>query len=162
MEPDLVLRKQLRALLDGQEAHMNVDSAVADFPMDRINDCAPNVPYSFWHLLEHIRIAQWDILEFSRNPSHISPPWPEGYWPPRDARADEAAWKQTIASIRSDMAALEELAANQSVKLYEAIPHGEGQTVLREVLLAADHTAYHVGEFAILRQVTGTWPPGHE
>jgi hypothetical protein len=162
MDPDLVLRRQLRALVGGQEAHMNVDSAVADFPMDRINDRPPNVPYSFWHLLEHIRITQWDILQFSRNPSHVSPPWPEGYWPQRNAKADEAAWNQSIASIRADMAALEELATDQSVNLYEPIPHGEGQTVLREIMLAADHTAYHVGELAILRQVTGLWPADRE
>lgn len=162
MESDLVLRRQLRALVGGQEAHMNLDSAVADFPMERINDRAPNIPYSFWHLLEHIRIAQWDILEFARDASHVSPPWPDGYWPSRDAAADAGAWNNTIAAIRSDMTALEDLAMNPSVDLYTPIPHGDRQTVLREIILAADHNAYHVGEFAILRQVTGLWPASRE
>lgn len=162
MESDLVLRRQLRALVGGQEAHMNLDSAVADFPMERINDRAPNIPYSFWHLLEHIRIAQWDILEFASDASHVSPRWPDGYWPSRDSEADAGAWNNTIAAIRSDMTALEDLAMNPSVDLYTPIPHGDGQTVLREIILAADHNAYHVGEFAILRQVTGLWPASRE
>jgi hypothetical protein len=153
-----VIREQLLALLRGGNAHMVFDEAVADFPMERINTRPPKVPYTPWHLLEHIRIAQWDILEFIRNPHYVSPPWPEGYWPDRDAKADEAAWRKTIESIRADRRALEEMVLNPDTDLYSPIPHGNGQTIFREILLVADHNAYHIGEFAILRQVTQTWP----
>src|SRR5262245_7932150 len=102
MNPDQVMRTQLLALLRGGNAHMTFDEAVADFPMAFINQRPPQVPYTPWHLLEHVRIAQWDILEFSRNPAHISPPWPEGHWPDPAAQANEAQWKQTLAAFRAD------------------------------------------------------------
>ena len=152
------LRAHVLQLLRGGNAHLTFEDAVTGFPMDRINDRPPHVPYSPWHLLEHIRIAQWDILEFVRNPAHVSPEWPRGYWPDPAATADAARWQQTLRAFREDMAALEALAEDDSVDLGAPLPHAPGYTLLRELLLVADHNAYHLGEFAILRQVMGTWP----
>ena len=157
MEQDILLRQQLRTLLQGGNAHMTFDEAVANFPREHMNTKPPHVPYTPWHLLEHLRITQWDILEFIRNPRHISPDWPEGYWPASHLQADEVAWEQTLASFRADLQTLSEMVADSTVNLYAPIPHGNGQTILREILLVADHNAYHIGEFAILRQVMGTW-----
>jgi hypothetical protein len=156
-EQERVLREHLRALLEGGHAHMTFEDAVANFPRQDMNTNPPHVPYTPWHVIEHLRITQWDILEFIRNPEHISPDWPEGYWPPKDAKADAATWDQTIASFLADLQALREMATDPSVDLYTPIPHGSGQTILREILLVADHNAYHIGEFAILRQVMQTW-----
>jgi hypothetical protein len=157
MNDDTVMREQLLALLRGGNAHMTFEEAVADFPMAHINRKPPHVPYTPWHLLEHIRLAQWDILEFSRDPHHISPDWPEGYWPPQDEQADEARWQQTLQAFRADLQAIQELAANPQVDLLAPLPHAPGYTLFREIVLVADHNAYHIGEFAILRQVMQTW-----
>ncbi|NLF77654.1 MAG: DinB family protein [Chloroflexi bacterium] len=162
MSADTILRQQVLALLDGRNAHATLDDVVAGFPPEHFNTRPPNVPYSPWHLLEHIRIAQWDILEFIRDPNYKSPPWPEGYWPAPDAQADEAAWNNTLAAIRADMAALKAMVQDPARDLTAELPHAPGYTLLREALLVADHNAYHIGEFGILRQVMGTWPPGHE
>lgn len=162
MSADTILRQQVLALLDGRNAHATLDDVVAGFPPEHFNTRPPNVPYSPWHLLEHIRIAQWDILEFTRDPNYKSPPWPEGYWPAPDAQADEAAWNNTLAAIRADMAALKAMVQDPARDLTAELPHAPGYTLLREALLVADHNAYHIGEFGILRQVMGTWPPGHE
>lgn len=158
MSADKVVRQQLLSLLSGGNAHMGFDAAVARFPVEHINRKPPRVSYTPWHLLEHIRIAQWDILEFIRNPDHISPDWPEGYWPSPDEQADEAQWEKTIDEFRADMKALQDLVADPNTDLFGSIPHAEGYTILREILVVADHNAYHIGEFAILRQVMGTWP----
>jgi hypothetical protein len=158
MNSDKVARDQLLALLRGGNAHMPYVQAVADFPMTEINTRPPNVPYTPWHLLEHIRLAQWDILEFIKNPQHVSPPWPDGYWPDRDAHADEAAWHKTIASFRADLKALQDIVQDPNTDLTAPIPHAKDYTIFREILVVSDHNAYHIGEFAILRQVMGTWP----
>ncbi len=158
MNTDHVVREQLAALLRGGQAYMPLDQAVVDFPMDQINRRPPNVPYTFWHLLEHLRIAQWDILEFIRNLAHVSPPWPNGYWPPRDADADAEVREHTIAAFRADHEALVTLVHDPATKLYAPLPHAPECTILREILMVADHNAYHTGEFVILRQVMGTWP----
>jgi hypothetical protein len=160
MTSDTVLRQQLLALLRGGNAHLTFEQAVADFPLDQINRRPPNVPYSPWHLLEHLRIAQWDILEFVRNPAHVSPPWPQGYWPRPEDEADAARWNQTIRDFCADLKAVEAIVQDPQTEFFADLPHAKGYTVLREVLLVADHNAYHIGEFAILRQVMGTWPPG--
>ena len=159
MNSDQAVRRQLLALLRGGNAHMPFEAAIADFPMDAINTEPPDVPYTPWHLLEHMRLTQWDILEFIRNPDYVSPPWPEGYWPPRTTKADEAAWKKTLSDFAADLEAVEAMVEDPETDLYSPIPHGDGQNILREALLVADHNAYHTGEFAILRQVMGTWPP---
>lgn len=152
------MRQQLLALLRSQNAHLDFDAAVADFPVDAINRRPPDVPYTPWHLLEHLRIAQWDILEFIRDPDHDSPDWPAGYWPPQEAEADAAQWQKTIDSFRSDLQALQDLVMDSDTDFFAPIPHAPDYTIFREILVVADHNAYHVGEFAILRQVMGTWP----
>jgi hypothetical protein len=136
---------------------MSFDQAVADFPIERINSLPPNVSYTPWHLLEHIRIAQWDILEFTRDPDHVSPRWPEGYWPSPDEQADEVKWETTISDFRADLRALQDMVEDSSTDLYAPLGHATDYTVLREILLVADHNAYHIGEFAVLRQVMDTW-----
>jgi hypothetical protein len=162
MESNLELRKQLLALLQGGNAHMPFEDAVAQFPTEMMNTMPPNVPYTPWHLLEHIRLAQWDILEFVRNPKHISPKWPEGYWPARDEQADEAKWANTISMFKADLTDLEGLIKDPDARFFTDLPHAPGYTLLREILLVSDHNAYHLGEFAILRQVMGSWPGNKE
>jgi len=155
---DQTLRQHLRALLQGKGAHMSFEDAIANFPENLINVQPPHVPYTFWHLVEHMRIAQWDILEYIRSPQHVSPEWPTGYWPAKDTQADIAQWLDTIRRFRDDLNALEAMLADPSVDLLAPIPHGyDGHTILREILLVADHNAYHTGELAILRQVAQGW-----
>ncbi len=154
------LRDEILELLAGAGAHMPLDEAVAGFPDDAINARPPNVQYTPWHLLEHIRIAQHDILEYITNRAYLEPTWPEEYWPALDATATPADFAATIEGIRADQAALRALVADPATELLAPIPGTPGHTILREIRLVADHNAYHVGEFAILRQVMGTWPPG--
>jgi hypothetical protein len=154
---DEIVREQLLALLRGGNAYLRFEQVVAGFPVEHINSKPLNVPYTPWHLLEHVRIAQWDILEYIRNPAHVSPGWPEGYWPPQDEQADEARWEQTIDDFRADLEALQDMVADPDTDLYAPIPHTKGCNILHEILLVADHNAYHLGEFAILRQVMDTW-----
>ncbi len=162
MNTDQTLRDELLFLLRGGHAHMPFAAAVADFPAEHYNTCPPNVPYTPWHLLEHLRITQADILEFIRNPDYVYLNWPEDYWPAGDAQADAAAWQRTIAGWQADNQALQALVADPATDLYTPLAHGEGQNILREILVVSDHNAYHIGEFAIQRQVMGTWPPGHK
>ena len=158
MKEEKVVRDELLALLDEGNAHMTFAEAVEDFPLDRINTMPPNTPYSFWHFVEHIRIAQWDILEFIRNPGHVSPVYPEGYRPQPEERADADRWRQSVDSVLADLAALRRLVEDPETKLFAPLPHAPEYTVFREVLVAADHNAYHVGELALMRQVSGLWP----
>lgn len=162
MDRDTALREQLLHLLRGGNAHLSFDEAVADFPLEAINQRPPHVPYTPWHLLEHLRRAQWDILDFIRNPDYQEMKWPDDYWPAPDAEADATAWGQTIAAFHTDRKAVEDLVNDPQTDLAAAVPHGDGQTILREILLVADHNAYHIGEFAILRQVMRTWGARHE
>lgn len=161
MKADAVIRKELLALLQGANAHMTFDEVIDGFPMKAINRKAPNVPYSAWHFLEHMRIAQWDILEFIRNPDHISPDYPEGYRPRPELLADAAKWERTAAGFRADLKSLENMVKDASTDLFGPIPHAKGYTIFREILLVADHNAYHIGELAILRQVMELWPEGN-
>ena len=154
---DTLLREQLLFLLNGGNAHMTLDEAVADYPVASMNTLFPNGDYSSWQLLEHIRLSQWDILDFIRNPGYQEREWPKDYWPPQSAQASEADWNETLASFQRDMQALQAITMDPQIDLHARIPWGTGQTVLRELLLVADHNAYHIGEFAIMRQVMGTW-----
>lgn len=157
MVTDDALRQHVLNLLRGGQAFMPFDDAVADFPLDRINERPPQVPYTPWHLMEHLRLTQRDILDFVRNPDYKEKQWPKEYWPAPDAVADATLWAETLARFRADFAAVCALVADPATDLGATIPHGDGQTVLREALLVADHNAYHTGEFAILRQVMGAW-----
>src|SRR2546421_11505794 len=129
MSMDQVVREQLLALLRGGQAYMPFDQAVANFPIAHMNEVPPHVPYTPWHLLEHLRIAQWDILEFIRNPQHIAPPWPEGHWPDPEAEATESMWEATLASFRGDLRTISSMVADPTTNLFAVIPHGDGQTI---------------------------------
>jgi hypothetical protein len=155
------IRRQLVSLLTESNAHMTLEDAVADYPMDHINTVFPNGTYTAWHLLEHIRRTQRDILDFMADPNYQEGVWPDDYWPARDTRATEADWRQTIASFQRDMGSLVEIVNDPQTDLDAVIPLGTGQTIFREIVLVADHNAYHTGEFAIMRQVMGTWGKGH-
>ena len=153
MNKDKALREHLLYLLRGGGAHLDFESAVKDFPVASINRKVEHLPYTAWQIVEHMRIAQWDILEFSRGAAHTSPPWPEGYWPAPGEEADEAVWRRSLASFRADLGAMEALVADPSQDLYAPIPHGDGQTLLREALLVADHNAYHLGALVVLKRL---------
>lgn len=155
------LRRQLLILLNTGNAHMPFDEAVANFPMDRINDVAPNVPYTPWHLLEHIRIAQRDILNYIQDDPYDAPIFPDDYWPRRDLKAGEEEWNDTIRRYKEDLKSLETIVADESQDLESTVPTSNEHTILREIVTVASHTHYHLGEFAILRQVMGTWGVGH-
>jgi uncharacterized damage-inducible protein DinB len=158
MNTDKALRDHVLNLLRGGGAHLDFDAAVADLPPALRGARPAGVPHSPWRLLEHMRIAQWDILEFARNPRHVSPKFPEGYWPARDASPDEGAWDRSVAAFRADLRAMEDLVADPATDLFAPIPHGQGQTVLREALLVADHNAYHLGQLVVVRRALGAWP----
>lgn len=155
------VREQLARLLDGVDAHMTFEEAVSEFPDEAINARPPNVPYTPWHIVEHLRLTQWDILDYVRNPGYVEPRWPDDYWPARDAQASAAQFAASVEGFLADRAALRELVLDPHTDLVAPIPHTPGHTILREIRIVADHNAYHVGEFAILRQVMGTWPSGH-
>lgn len=155
------LRAQLAELVEGIGAHMTFEEAVADLPDSAINARAPNVDYAPWHLVEHLRLTQADILDYVTNPDYVEPDWPADYWPDRDATATRAEFDATIDAFIFDRAALHALVVDPSRDLLAVIPGTPGHTLLREIRIDADHNAYHIGEFAILRQVMGTWPAGH-
>ncbi len=157
MNPDSSLRKHLVDLLTGQNAHANFESAIKDVPPGIRGVRPPGAEHSLWETLEHLRIAQWDILEFSRDPGHVSPEWPSGYWPASPAPAEDKEWDRSVQSFRDDLRAMAALVEDESNDLHATIPHGSGQTLLREALLVADHNAYHVGQFVQLRQLLDAW-----
>jgi hypothetical protein len=157
-DPHKSLREHLLYLLRDGGAHLQFDKAVAGIPPELRDRTVPSVSHSPWRLLEHLRIAQWDILEFSRNPKHISPPWPNGYWPRGDAPLDDRAWDRSVEAFRTDLAAMCTLVADPTTDLFVKIPHGDGQTILREALLIADHNAYHLGQLVVVRRLLGCWP----
>ena len=157
MEADSIVRKQLLDLLGGGNAHMQVEEAVAGFPMDIVKTEPPNSRHTPWRLLEHMRIAQWDILEFTRNPGHISPPWPAGYWPPEGQQAGPQDGERSLRGFQADLHAMRSLVEDPATDLFSSLPHAEGYTVLREVLVLADHNAFHLGEFALMRGILDAW-----
>jgi hypothetical protein len=157
MKNDKALRKHLVYLLTEGGAHLDFDSAVSDMPFAMQGKVPKGGEHSPWQLLEHLRIALWDILEFSRDAKHASPKWPEGYWPKARKPPNEASWKKSAAEFRAHLKGMVALIKNDSVDLFAKIPHGEGQTVLREVLLAADHNAYHLGQLVEVRRALGAW-----
>jgi hypothetical protein len=151
------LREHLLYLLRGGGAHLDFEKAITGLPPQLRGARPAGQPHTPWRLLEHLRIAQWDILEFSRNPKHVSPTFPDGYWPEGDAPPDAAAWDRSVAAFRADLRAMQDLVANPATDLFTPLPHGEGQTILREALLVADHNAYHLGQLVLLRRLLGAW-----
>ncbi|MFZ5831802.1 MAG: DinB family protein [Planctomycetota bacterium] len=154
---DQALREHVLYLLRGGGAHLSFERAVAGLAAELRGVKAPGVPHTAWHQLEHLRICQWDILEFSRNPRHVSPTFPDGYWPKEDAPPHADAWEQSIAAFEADLEAMCALVADPATDLFAPIPHGDGQTILREALLVADHNAYHLGQLVLLRRCLGAW-----
>ncbi len=152
------LRQHLVDLLKQSTAHIDFAAAVADLPEKLRGKKPRGVPHSPWRIVEHMRIAQWDILEFSRDPRHVSPEFPGGYWPESDAPPTPAAWDETIAAFQADLQAMCDLVADPATDLFSPIAHGEGQTILREALLLADHNAYHLGQLIVVRRALGDWP----
>ena len=156
-DADASLRKRLVELLQGGQAHVGISDALADFPTEKRGVYANGLEHTAWQLLEHIRLAQWDILEFSRDPKHVSPDFPDGYWPKTPGPHDDAAWRKSVRSVASDLRAMISLVTNPRTDLHAAFPWGDEQTLLREVLLLADHNAYHVGQIVDLRRALGIW-----
>jgi hypothetical protein len=154
---DKALREHLLELLKGGGAHAKFEDAIADLPDDLRGKKVQGLPYTFWMVLEHMRIAQWDILDFSINPKYKAMKWPDGYWPKTEAPTTDAAWNDSIKKFKKDLKAVQDLVANPKTDLYAKIPWGEGQTVLREALLVADHNAYHIGQLVTLRRLLGAW-----
>jgi hypothetical protein len=153
MSQDQALREHLLHLLKGGGAHVDFESVVADFPAGKAHTKLDRLPYTAWQVLEHMRIGQWDILEFSRNAAHVSPKWPEGYWPAKDVQPDEGAWAASVEQFRADLEEMKALVADAGTDLLARIPHGDGQTILREALLVADHNAYHLGVLVTMKRL---------
>ncbi|MGA8597545.1 MAG: DinB family protein [Bryobacteraceae bacterium] len=157
MKDDKVLREHLINLLKGEGAHVDFEGAIKDMPASLQGKRPNGAEHSPWEVLEHMRIAQWDILEFTRNAKHVSPEFPSGYWPSAQTPPNANAWAKSAEAFRADLAAVVELVENKSTDLAAPIPHGDGKTILREVLLVADHNAYHLGELVLLRRLLGAW-----
>ena len=159
MNQDQALREHLLYLLNGGGAHVDFEQVVADFPVEKAHQRIESLPYTAWAVLEHMRIAQWDILEFSRNAEHVSPKWPEGYWPAGDVEPGAAEWQESVEGFRADLKEMKALVADAETDLFAAIPHGEGQTILREALLVADHNAYHLGVLVTMKRILAEEQP---
>jgi hypothetical protein len=152
------LRKHVLYLLRGGGAHQSFDDFINSFPPDLCNRQIEGLPYTPWQVLEHMRLAQWDILEFSRDADHVSPEFPKGYWPKPDELGTPALWQKTVDEFRKDLQQMEALVEGPSTDLHAKIPHGDGQTILREALLVADHNAYHLGVLAVMARIVKTVP----
>jgi len=157
MEPDKRLRQQLAKFLDWHEARADLAAAIDDFPEELRGRVPEGMPHSAWQLVEHMRIALWDIVEFSRNTHHKSPPWPEGYWPKSAAPPSDEAWEESVSGLRGCVEAMRKLIQDPKQDLFAPLPGGSGQTLLREALLAADHNAYHLGQLVLVRRALGAW-----
>jgi DinB superfamily len=153
-----VLREHLVNLLKGGWAHVPFMDAIEGFPAGKRGSYAQGLPHTAWQLLEHLRLAQWDILEFSRNAKHVSPEFPEGYWPKTPAPRSEEEWTDSVWAFRRDLREMIRLVENPRTDLYAKIPHGDGQNILREALVLADHNSYHLGQLVDLRRALGSWP----
>jgi hypothetical protein len=152
------LREHLRYLLNGGGAHTRFDDVAKNMPEESRGAKPNGLPHSAWMLLEHLRLAQWDILEFSRNSKHKSPTWPDGYWPKTEAPPSTVAWNRSVHQFRKDLKTMQDLVADPKTDLYARIPWGDGQSILREALLLADHNAYHLGQLVDVRRLLGAWP----
>lgn len=150
---DQSLRDQLISLLEGGNAHVSFDDFVKDFPADKCGVRVEGLPYTAWQVLEHMRIAQWDILEFSRDANHVSPKWPKGYWPEPDEIGSKELWNQTVEKFRVDLNSFADLVRDPSTDLFARIPDGTGQTILREALLLADHNSNHLGTLIVMSRI---------
>lgn len=158
MDQEKEVRNSLKNYLDWHEAHADLKSAVKDFPEKLRGKRPEGAPHSGWELIEHMRISTHDILEFSRDAKHKSPDWPSGYWPEKPEPPSAAAWDKSVKELQHDLEEMRDLAANPKTDLFAKIAHGTGQTIFREVLLIADHNAYHLGQLVLVRRLLGCWP----
>ena len=158
MSNDTALREHVLALLEKDQAHAGFEKAVANMPFELQGKRPEGAAHSPWQTLEHLRIAQWDILEFSRDPHHVSPKFPKGYWPKPKELGTQALWQKTVDEFRNDLQQMAALVEDEATDLYAKIPHGSGQTILREALLIADHNAYHLGALAVMSRIVKTVP----
>jgi hypothetical protein len=154
---DQIIREHLLELLQGGHAHLDFEKATAGMPVELRGVRPAALPYTAWRLVEHMRIAQWDILQFSINPRHISPDFPDGYWPEGDGPPDAGAWDRSLAAFQADLKAMMDLVTAPETQLLTKLAHGQGQTFLREALLVADHNAYHLGQLVTVRRLLGAW-----
>jgi len=152
------VREQVVYLLKGGGAHVQFMDAIEGFPAQKRGTYVAGLPHTGWQLLEHARLAQWDILEFSRNAKHVSPEFPDGYWPKTPGSRDDKEWEKSVQDFQKDLGEMIKLVGDPGTDLYAKIPHGDGQTILREALLVADHNAYHLGQLVDLRRALGSWP----
>jgi hypothetical protein len=157
MPSDKPVREHLVKLLAGGQAHVTFDAAIKGLPAALRGKRPKGAEHSPWEILEHLRIAQSDILEFSRDPKHVSPEWPSGYWPKSKTPPNDKAWAKSVRAFNADLEAMRKLVEADSTDLYTPIPHGDGQTILREALLMADHNAYHIGQLVLTRRLLGAW-----
>ncbi len=155
---DKILRDYLRRFLSWHEAHLHWKAALKDFPEKLRGKRPSGAPHSAWELLEHMRLATNDILEFSRDAKHVSPDWPAGYWPESPEPPSAAAWDKSVKALEHDLEEMGKLVTNSKTDLFAKIPHGSGQTILREALLISDHNAYHLGQLVLVRRLLGCWP----
>lgn len=160
MNQDQSLREHVVKLLRAQDAHLDFDKSIEGLPADLRGARAQDLPHTPWQLLEHLRIAQWDILDYSRNPEYVHRKWPDDYWPETAVPPDDEAWDRSVEQVRRDLQAMQDLVSDPKTDLFAQLPWGKnGHTVLREALLTADHNAYHVGQMVTLRQALGAWQP---
>lgn len=151
MDKDKAIREHVLELLEGKSAHIDTESGLDGFPLDKINKNVDGSPHTAWQLLEHIRIAQWDILDFSRNPNYKEMKWPDDYWPKEHGTSDR--WNESVKLVLKELQEIRDLVADDKTDLFAKIPWGSGQTILREALLIADHNAYHLGQIVLLRRI---------
>jgi uncharacterized damage-inducible protein DinB len=159
MDADIPIREQLKSLLEWGDAHITFEAAVADIPRELRGRQPPGLPYSPWQIIEHMRRAQWDILDFCRNVNYQELKWPDDYWPSTAAPGSPAAWDESVSQFLADRRELQDLALTPRIDLRSRIPHGQGQTYLREFALVADHNAYHIGQLVVVRRLLGIWKP---
>jgi hypothetical protein len=157
MKNDKLLRDHVVSLLTGGHAHLDFAKATANLPVALRGTKPPGLPFTLWRLVEHMRIAQWDILQFSIDPTHVSPDFPDGYWPKGDGPPNAEAWDQAITAFCADLRTMMDLISDPKTDLFTLLSHGDGQTILREALLVADHNAYHLGQLVTVRRLLGAW-----
>jgi hypothetical protein len=157
MKNDQALREHLLELLGGGHAHLDFEKATAAMPVKLCGTKPPGLPFTPWRLVEHMRIAQWDILQFTIDPHHVSPDFPDDYWPEGDGPPDAGSWDRSIAAFRADLKTMMDLVGDPKTDLFTPLPHGQSQTILREALLVADHNAYHLGQLVTVRRLLGAW-----
>ncbi len=157
MDKNNLLRKELISYLERPHTHALLNDAIKNFPEKLINKKPPNIPYSFWQMLEHIRISQWDMIDFIQNPNYKELQWPKEYWPDENEKATKKMWDDCVKKFENDIITLRKIIENPETDLFAPIPHGTGQTIFREALQVIDHASYHMGQLIVMRRMVGEW-----